>query len=294
MTPVPDLADTTPTDAATSGPRSALMTTPPPHLRRRWLSPGPRRHPLVEVGLLLAVAGVVVATSYVTNASGNLNGTVSIQPGGDCGFVSLPGSTDVVGTGSQSGPNYITFAPTLSSTTVTQTVVATVDQFGTGNPGGYEYLVDEVAFGCNEVAAGASLVLSFSATSSTSNVNWVVMQVSYSPNTPSTNPTFGAPCDQSGGDLYLPFGAVASTFVAGNSSYVGGNTYTFTANQTGGLHLTRDSCTANAHAGQTGPPAIQVASNQASLVLYYYISFAFVDASSTSSIINPAFTMSFV
>lgn len=252
-------------------------------VRRRRL----RASPYVVLVVVLACAGVVAATAYLSGALSVLTGTTTSVPGGDCGFVSLP-STNVVGNGSQSGANYISFSPSLSQATVTQTVTATLNQYGTG-ASGVEYLIDEVGFGCNSVDAGAVIPFTLGATHSTTSAKWVAMEVSFDKNNPYVNPTFGVPCDRSGGGLYLPTGATPSKW--GTSNYTGGDTYTFSANQSGAVHLTDDACTANADPSQTTLPSLHVATTSSSLVIFYYISF--VVTGSTAAITNPAFTLGF-
>lgn len=245
---------------------------------------------LLTLGLATLVAcGVAAATLYIAPTSSIFNSDQNGVPGGICGFVSLP-STNVVGTGSQSGTNYISFNPALSSTAVTQVVTATLNQFGTG-ASGYEYLIDEVGFGCSVAGAGATIHFTFGATPSTGNAKWIVMEVSFDSNSPGTSPLAGAPCDESGGGLYLPYGATPSHW--GTTNYTGGDTYTFSANQTGGVHLTDDGCTANADPAHTTLPNLVIGSALSSLKVFYYVSFAIVGASSSSPIVNPAFTLSF-
>lgn len=243
--------------------------------------------------VILLCAGLATGTTYIANlgasSTGVLTGGSSNMSGGTCGFVSLA-STNVVGTGSQSGPNYISFSPSLSGSTVTQAVTATLDQFNTGSAG-YEYLVDELGFGCTSASAGAVIHFTLGATPSTSNANWVVMEISFDQNSASTSPLAGTPCDHSGGGLYLPFGATPSRW--GTSNYTGGDTYTFSANQSGGAHLTDDSCTANADPSHTTLPNLVIGTTITSLKIFYYVSFVVTGASQSSPITNPAFSLAF-
>ncbi len=279
------------------------------HLRSRSAPPLPsvdllssralRRRARLRVGsrslglVILLCAGLATGTTYIailgTSSSGVLTGGENNVSGGTCGFVSL-GSTNVVGTGSQSGSNYISFIPALSSSTVTQSVTATINQFNTGTLG-YEYLIDEVGFGCTSASAGAVVHFILGATASTSNARWVVMEISFDKNSPSTSPLAGTPCDQSGGGLFLPFGATRSTW--GTTNYTGGDTYTFSANQTGGAHLTDDSCTANADPSHTSLPDLVIGATITGLQIFYYVSFVVTGASQSTPITNPAFSLSF-
>ncbi len=243
--------------------------------------------------VILLCAGVATGTTYIAflgaNGSGVLTGGASNVSGGTCGFVSL-GSTNVVGTGSQSGSNYISFSPSLSGSTVTQSVTATIDQFNTG-AAGYEYLIDELGFGCTSASAGAVIHFTIGAAPSTANAQWIVMEISFDQNSPSTSPMAGSPCDRSGGGLYLPFGATPSTW--GTTNYTGGDTYTFSANQSGGPHLTDDSCTANADSSHTTLPDLVIGTLITSLKIFYYVSFVVTGASQSSPITNPTFSLSF-
>lgn len=230
-----------------------------------------------KLGLLIAVMvtlpGLVAATEYISgSSSGTLtSGTANVQ-GAVCGWWkdtnidSMMTASSISGTYSLGG----SVAPTSGTISVTANVVDSAT---------YEYLIDEIVWGCEDTPATGTISVSFATLSSatvTGATQAVVMYTTVEPDA-AQNPTTtgGTAC---AGSLYLP-AATATTNIAATSAY--------TWSAIGGASVSGCGSLSATTLGLTIPNGITTDTG------YVWISYAILVSGSTGLSASAAFTMPF-
>lgn len=258
--------------------------------------------------VVAAFAGGALGTAFVT-APPLLTGSPSASTSYDCGFVS-PSGVNAVPAGGGVPPGTVYFADRwglskLYNSTISPVPSLTVSStygYGTGI-GGYEYLVDELAFGCEgTVPSGTGILLELGGTVATAgSMDYAVIFIQNDDVNAGVNPGGNAPCDSNGllseptinnthgGHYTWTFNQASSTspsvspgFITGCDSSFGAPSYV-NANNTGFVFLGPFSnCWTN-----------DVSGGDTNFHICAHISFAIIGLSASSPSQMPAWTLGY-